>query len=79
MQDFQVHGAAEAAKASPPVAVTVAYLGGVDIAGWVTILTFIYIILQLILLIPKYIEWYHAMKARWSTKCQSKQDSSKSE
>ncbi len=69
------HGVVETVKAAPAVAYGTAVLGGVGIADWVTYLTALYLILQLVLLIPKYLDWYRS----WRLKCRSKQDSSNSE
>jgi hypothetical protein len=67
--------ASEVLKSSPAVAYASAAVAGVSIADWVTYLTLTYVVLQLILLIPKYVAWYQA----WRTKCPSKPDSCKLE
>lgn len=67
--------AAEVIKATPAVTYSGAALAGVPIADWVTALTLLYVLAQLILLIPKYSEWYRS----WRKSCQSKRDSSKSD
>lgn len=61
----------EVAKATPPVTVAGAHFVGIPLAEWITILTIIYLVAQIILLLPKYWEWYK----NWRLKCRSKQDS----
>jgi hypothetical protein len=55
--------AVEAVKAAPPVAVTGSIMAGMSPADWITVLTIIYLALQIGLLIPKYwdrfTEWRH--------------------
>ncbi|MGV6475363.1 hypothetical protein [Azotobacter vinelandii] len=46
--------AVEAVKAAPPVAVSSAMLLGLSPADWITVLTLVYLLLQIGLLIPKY-------------------------
>ncbi len=67
--DHNIHATLEVAKAAPPVTVVGVTLAGISVADWVTYLTLLYIVLQLILLAPKYIKWYKSWR--------SKQDSCK--
>ena len=67
--------ASEAIKSSPAIAYASAAVAGVSIADWVTYLTLIYIVLQIILLVPKYVTLYQ----NWRNKCPSKLDSSNSD
>jgi hypothetical protein len=69
------HGVVETLKAAPAVAYGSAVIWGIPVSDWVTYITGVYIVLQVILLIPKYVQWYHS----WRTKCQSKPDSSSSD
>ena len=69
MHDTQ--GLVEAAKVAPPVTVAGASMLGLPIADWVTILTVLYLILQMVLLLPKYYELY----LKWRVKCRSKRGS----
>ncbi len=54
----------EGLKASPPVAVVGVQLAGISVSDWVTYLTLLYIVLQLILLAPKYIKWYKSWRSK---------------
>jgi hypothetical protein len=55
----QIHAMADVVKMTPAGAYIGVTLAGVSIADWVTILTGVYVGLQLILLIPKYVEAWH--------------------
>ncbi len=53
---FIQDAALEGLKASPPVAVSGAIVAGITVADWITAMTLAYLLLQIGLLIPRYIE-----------------------
>ncbi|MCM2973506.1 hypothetical protein [Larsenimonas suaedae] len=58
-----LHITTEAAKLAPPAVVSALHWGGMTPSSWVTVLTLLYLALQLGLLVPKYVEairtWWH--------------------
>ncbi|MCZ0930288.1 hypothetical protein L0636_07605 [Halomonas janggokensis] len=52
-QPFEV--TTETAKAAPPAVVSLMHVGGMTPADWVTVLTLLYLALQIGLLIPRYV------------------------
>lgn len=58
-QPFEI--TTESAKAAPPAIVTLLHVGGMTPADWITVLTLLYLVLQIGLLIPRYIERFR----RW--------------
>jgi antibiotic biosynthesis monooxygenase (ABM) superfamily enzyme len=62
-------------KLLPPLGYTGMHIAGIPLADIVTLLTLLYVVLQLFLLIPKLTDWYRS----WRQKCRSKQDSPKQE
>ncbi|KAA0011201.1 hypothetical protein F0A17_13835 [Billgrantia pellis] len=53
-QSFEI--TTESAKAAPPAIVSLMHVGGMTPADWVTILTLLYLVLQIGLLVPRYID-----------------------
>ncbi|MBE0404598.1 hypothetical protein ACT3TY_15460 [Halomonas sp. AOP22-C1-8] len=45
----------ETAKAAPPAVVSLLHVGGMTPADWVTVLTLLYLALQIGLLVPRYL------------------------
>lgn len=54
--------ATEAAKLSPPAIVSTLTLGGVALSQWVLAATLIYTVLQIILLIPKAVQFIRKVR-----------------
>ncbi|OAZ99762.1 MULTISPECIES: hypothetical protein [unclassified Halomonas] len=52
-QPFEI--TTESAKAAPPAVVSMMHVGGMTPADWVTVLTLLYLALQIGLLVPRYI------------------------
>ncbi|MCP1305135.1 hypothetical protein BIS09_14985 [Halomonas sp. R1t8] len=46
----------ESAKAAPPAIVSLLHVGGMTPADWVTLLTLLYLALQIGLLVPRYLK-----------------------
>lgn len=61
-------GVSEAVKAAPPIAVTGTMLLGVPISEWVTILTFVYVVLQIIISLPKLYDVWTRWRVKWRSK-----------
>ncbi len=53
-QSFEI--TTESAKVAPPAIVSLMHVGGMTPADWVTVLTLLYLGLQIGLLVPRYIE-----------------------
>jgi len=53
-QPFEI--TTESAKVAPPAIVSLMHVGGMTPADWVTVLTLLYLGLQIGLLVPRYIE-----------------------
>lgn len=53
-QSFEI--TTESAKATPPAIVSLMHVGGMTPADWVTVLTLLYLALQIGLLLPRYLK-----------------------
>lgn len=58
----QINALADVAKLAPGGVYVGVYIAGVSIQDWVAIVTFVYISAQLLLLLPKYKEWWKNRK-----------------
>lgn len=54
----------ESAKAAPPAFVSALHVGGMTPADWVTVLTLLYLALQIGLLIPHYVRKWKRWRGR---------------
>ena len=59
-----LHITTEAMKVAPPALVSALHWGGMTPSDWVAILTVIYIVLQLGLLIPRYVTSFRNWRRR---------------
>lgn len=64
MQDHvnNINMGMDTVKLAPGVVYTGVYIAGISIQDWVAIVTFVYIMAQLLLLLPKYREWWRNRK-----------------
>lgn len=60
----QAHDIAIAAAKMVPAVVGATY-AGLTLSEWATILTIVYVFLQVVLLIPKFPGWWRDMKEMW--------------
>lgn len=58
----RINAVTEAVKAAPPVVVSGSMLLGMSPAEWVTALTVLYLILQIGLLLPKYLGYFNNIR-----------------
>lgn len=61
-QPFEI--TTESAKVAPPAIVSLMHVGGMTPADWVTVLTLLYLALQIGLLVPRYIERFRNWRNR---------------
>lgn len=61
-QSFEI--TTESAKVAPPAIVSLMHVGGMTPADWVTVLTLLYLALQIGLLVPRYIDRFRRWRNR---------------
>lgn len=64
-QPFEI--TTESAKVAPPAIVSLMHVGGMTPADWVTVLTLLYLALQIGLLVPRYLDRFRRWRRRRET------------
>ena len=64
MSEHPVTAAHEAIKTTPALVGTGYTLAGLPLSEWAALLTAVYVILQMILLLPRYTEWYKSWRSK---------------